>query len=96
MRNIQLGQLVVTAAIAEKYPAPLSGFIARCVERHRSGDWGDLCLDDQEANDEDVEGGGQLLSSYKDEDGTEVWVVTDPVDEQGMRNVTTILRPEDY
>lgn len=96
MKKFQLGQLVVTAAIAAKYPDPLSGFIARCVERHQSGDWGDLCVDDQWANDEDVEGGGQLLSSYKDEDGTEVWVVTDPVDDQGERKVTTILLPGDY
>ena len=93
MNKFQLGQLVVTAAVADKYPAPLSGFIARCVERHQSGDWGV----DKEDNEAALENGGQLMTSYKDpEDRTEVWVITDAQDDQGERKVTTVLFPEDY
>ncbi len=29
--------------------------IQRCLDRHRSGDWGDLCDEDKEMNDQALE-----------------------------------------
>ena len=29
--------------------------IQRCLDRHRTGDWGDLCDEDKEMNDEALE-----------------------------------------
>ena len=31
--------------------------IQRCLERHRNGDWGDLCDEDKQLNDEALDNG---------------------------------------
>ena len=60
------------------------------VERHLSGDFGELSEDDAELNRQAVSEGGRVLSSYRV--GSEkVWVVT-----EADRSVTTVLLPEEY
>ncbi len=90
IKKFHLGELVFTASLAAKY-GTLNGFVAHCVGRHQSGDWGDVPPEDAEANETSLDDGGQLLSSYQDEDGTVIWVIT-----EGDRSVTTCLFPEDY
>jgi len=97
MKTVSLGQVVITnnlwLQLSEQYGADNAATL-RCtaglLERHRSGDWGDLCAEDAEANDAAVKHGGRLLSSYKV--GEEVvWIIT-----ESDRSVTTLLLPEDY
>lgn len=67
------------------------------IPRHLSGDWGELCDEDAYMNDMAVEDGSRILSAYLLPDDTKIWVITDAtVDDQGTREVTTILLPEDY
>jgi len=67
------------------------------INRHLSGDWGDVCREDRAANDEALQTGARLLSAYKLADGTRIWLITDAtVDEHGTRPSTTLLLPSDY
>ena len=75
------------------------------LRRHLAGDWGTLCSDDANLNDEAVRDGSRILSSYEIAKSVTVWVITDAetdIDEAGnlltqpRRMTTTILRPEDY
>jgi hypothetical protein len=59
--------------------------------RHSDGDWGDVCDEDQLANDEALRDGFRLLSSYRAMAGTKYWIIT-----EHDRSVTTILLPEEY
>lgn len=59
--------------------------------RHLRGDWGDLCDDDKQANDEALKEGLRLLSAYRLRDGTKIWIIT-----EADRSVTTALLPDDY
>jgi hypothetical protein len=34
------------------------------LDRHQSGDWGDLCMEDRKMNERDLREGGRLLSAY--------------------------------
>jgi hypothetical protein len=68
------------------------------LERHARGDWGELCAEDRQSNDEALRRGGilqtvghMLQSVYHDRHGTEFWVLSD-----GDRGTTTVLLPEDY
>lgn len=61
------------------------------LARHLSGDWGDLCEEDRELNDQSVTSGGRLLSSYKVKPGVAIWVIT-----EWDRSVTTFLLPSEY
>lgn len=59
--------------------------------RHAQGDWGDVCKEDWESNDEALKSGQRLLSEYKLPDGKRIWIIT-----EWDRSATTLLFPEDY
>ena len=61
------------------------------MARHARGDWGDLCPDDTQANDEALSTGARLLSAYHTGDGRKFWIIT-----EADRSVTTVLLPEEY
>jgi hypothetical protein len=63
----------------------------RLLVRHQHGDWGDVSESDREANDNDVNAGGRLLSSYKLSPQCKLWVIT-----ESDRSATTILLPWEY
>ncbi len=83
-----LGQLVITShadrvLVAEDYH--------RCLQRHVTGDWGEVCDEDREENELSVNEGFRILSAYKDRLGTKFWIIT-----EADRSLTTVLLPEDY
>jgi hypothetical protein len=85
-----LGQVVATpgalSALAEAGQTPLE-FIAR----HATGDWGDLGEEDRRENERSLRDGCRLLSAYRLQDGTKIWVIT-----EADRSSTTLLLPEEY
>lgn len=64
------------------------------LARHQQGDWGDLCTEDRQANEEalDEHDPSRIFSVYG-EAGSDarLYLIT-----EWDRSVTTILRPEDY
>jgi len=88
-----LGRIVVTKGVSEfsgRNP-DFAPFSAICLHsKFGQGDWGNVCDDDKEANNEALKDGGMVLGSYKF-NGTEIWIITD-----SDRKTTTILLPEEY
>ena len=83
-----LGRLVVTSnAEAELNHED----IHNSINRHLSGDWGDLCPEDNEANENALLYGGRLFSSYHDRTGVKFWIIT-----ERDRSATTVLLPDEY
>lgn len=66
------------------------------LDKHVGGDWGTVCDEDAELNDLSLQDGSRILSAYKLNDGTKIWVITDAANDQGQREVTTILLPSEY
>lgn len=72
------------------------------MQRHASGDWGDLDADDCRLNDlAAARHGGRVLSRYPlprsdtdDAPDDAVWIITDDLAE--TESPTTILVPSDY
>ena len=60
------------------------------LARHHHGDWGDLDFHDTLANEEAIEDGDRIFSSYKVA-GEKVWVIT-----EADRSATTVLLPSEY
>jgi len=89
-RPFPLGQTVATpgalAALEKDGEQP-----ATFLDRHVRNDWGNVCHDDWKANDEALELGERVLSSYMLKDGTKIWIIT-----EADRSATTILLPEEY
>jgi len=65
--------------------------VLTAIRRHHSGDWGDLCPEDREANETALQFGGRLFSVYHDRKGVRFWIIT-----QADRNTTTVFLPADY
>jgi hypothetical protein len=62
-----------------------------CFVRHMAGDWGDLDEHDWKANDDAVEFGSRIVSSYCDRRGNSFWIIT-----EADRSSTTVLLPLEY
>lgn len=67
--------------------------LSTLLDRHYSGDWGDVCSEDAASNNEALVNGDGNLHSAFDLKGLNVriWVIT-----EWDRSVTTILFPHEY
>ena len=85
-----LGQIVATPAAIEAMAE--SGQTPQFfLDRHVSGDWGQVDAEDWQSNDEALKDGTRLLSAYTTLKGRKLWIIT-----EWDRSATTILLPEDY
>lgn len=93
VRRFEPGKLAMTSGVQD--------LVIRCglnistlLNRHLSGDWGDLEPFDWQQNESAVNRGDlRILSSYECEDAPDgkIWIIT-----EADRSVTTILLPEEY
>jgi hypothetical protein len=61
------------------------------INRHLTGDWGDLSETDKQENDVAIDVPLRILSAYTLKDQTKIWVIT-----EADRSSTCVLLPEDY
>lgn len=66
------------------------------LERHTSGDWGDLDAEDAQRNNEALVDGSCVLSAYILAEGVRVWIITEAQNDEGVRSYTTLLLPSEY
>ena len=87
-QRFTLGRLVATPNALAQIPAD---DMLASLARHASGDWGDVCPEDWQANEQALCCGSRLFSAYHTGTGTKFWIIT-----EADRSVTTVLMPEDY
>lgn len=95
--RFKLGQLCYTPgaqAVLQRYQ--VSAF--QLLARHVTGDWGDVCPEDAQTNEEALREGARILSAYvlssplgETLAPAKLWVIT-----EADRSVTTLLLPEEY
>ncbi len=86
-----LGKVVATPGAIEVCNKE-SCMLTWLLMRHATGDPGELCADDVEANKQALIYGDRVFSSYKlPNTGVKVWVIT-----EADRSVTTLLLPGEY
>ena len=84
------GRLLATPGVMEATKKAGQG-IEPLLRRHLAGDWGDVCDEDRETNNEALELGNRLVSSYNLSNGVKVWIIT-----ECDRSATTFLLPSEY
>ncbi len=90
MKRFPLGQLVATPGALEVLQK--SGQSpADFLDRHSKGDWGEVCDEDKQANEDALVQGTRLLSAYRTQRGKRLWIIT-----EADRSATTVLLPEEY
>ena len=84
------GQIVSTPgaleAMEEHQCSPLT-----LLARHLSGDWGTVSDDDAASDEEALQCGLRVLSSYEIAPKVTIWLIT-----EADSSVTTLLRPSEY
>lgn len=85
-----LGRVVATpgalAALEDAGQEPVD-----FLDRHSCGNWGIVPEEDWGLNDEAVQRGNRLLSSYCLASGEKLWIIT-----EADRSATTLLLPSEY
>jgi hypothetical protein len=93
--KFSFGQLVATPGALEALHKS-SQSAAEFVQRHVRGDWGDVCDEDRQLNDQSLADGSRILSTYRTSLGEKLWIITEAADDSGQRPATTILLPSEY
>src|SRR5207253_2033193 len=65
--------------------------IVPLIQRHASGDWGDVGAEDWAANEDALRRGGRLFSVYQVGAEIRLWIIT-----EADRSATTVVLPEEY
>jgi hypothetical protein len=88
--KFSLGRVVATPGVLEAFTAsgqsPLD-----FLQRHLTGDWGELDENDVRENELSVEQQWRILSAYTLSTGVKFWIIT-----EADRSVTTFLLPGEY
>ena len=84
----QPGQVVATRGAVEKIPETE---IVLALNRHLQGDWGDVCEEDKQRNNDALVHEERLLSAYHTAGGVKFWIIT-----EADRSATTVLLPDEY
>lgn len=87
-QKFELGQVLITPGARDDLELK---DVMSCLVRHASGDFGDVCEEYWELNEEAVEDEGRIMSAYHDRNGVKFWIIT-----EWDRSATTILLPSEY
>jgi hypothetical protein len=90
MKRFELGLATITPGALELLGS-LEVSPTELLERHASGDWGEIPSEDARENELALEHGFRVMSSYPLSGGVCVWVIT-----ERDRSLTTILLPAEY
>ncbi len=85
-----LGRLVATPGALALLRSAGEDRLPTLLERHRSGDWGNVPAEDARENEFSVRHGFRIVSSYRVA-GERLWVIT-----ERDRSATTLLLPSEY
>ena len=85
-----LGRLVATPGAIDLIRSAGEDLLPALLERHQSGDWGDVPEEDARENEFSVRHGFRIVSSYRVA-GERFWVIT-----ESDRSATTLLLPSEY
>ena len=94
--RFELGQIVATPGALEVCSNVL---LQKCLARHLTGDWGSVCDEDKQANEEALTHGERILSAYPIDPAqpcegfgeNTLWIIT-----EADRSATTFLLPDEY
>jgi len=84
-----LGQIVATPGALDVLDRGAVN-AADLLQRHQSGDWGNVPPEDAEENELSIVNGNRILSSYP-VGNDRIWIIT-----EADRSSTTLLLPEEY
>ena len=94
--RFELGMIVSTPGALEVCS---NVYLQKCLARHLTGDWGSVCDEDKQANEDALTHGERILSAYPIDPAqpcegfgeNTLWIIT-----EADRSMTTFLLPGEY
>ena len=88
-----IGQIVLTQGVHNMVQEDdkFADFVGDSFKRHCQCDWGDLCREDKEMNENALRNGERLFSKYNFNDKVSIYIIT-----EWDGSATTILFPNEY
>jgi hypothetical protein len=93
--HFDLGQVVATPGALDALAQNDSNGL-EYLRRHASGDWGDVCAEDRQANEDALRTGARIFSAYLLPDNSRLWIITDATVDDGTRPSTALLLSQEY
>lgn len=88
--RFELGNLATTSGAVFAFREAKQSMV-EFINRHVTGDWGEVDAHDANENELSVERGFRILSAYTLSTGVKFWIIT-----EADRSVTTVLLPSEY
>jgi hypothetical protein len=90
VNRFNLGQVVATPGALAELEASGDSLLSY-LNRHVTGDWGEVDAHDRKENELSLEHGFRLMSVYTLSSGVRIWIIT-----EADRSSTTMLLPDEY
>lgn len=92
-KKLDLGQIVITqnVNIAIKSNNKFYEFVMESLEKYKNKDWGNMCKEDKEINDDAIKTGESRIFAAYEKEKDKIWIIT-----EWDKSLTTILFPSDY
>lgn len=92
VEKFKTGRLLMTRGVNDRVAqdSSFAELVHASLQRHLSGDWGDVCKEDKAENEFALKNNLRLFSVYSKE-GMGIWIIT-----EADRSATTILFPAEY
>jgi hypothetical protein len=91
----ELGVVVATPPCLEAFQASGDN-PAVFLQRHLTGDFGDLSDEDRKLNEQAVVNGDRIISAYTLANGVKIWIITEAIGDDGKRASSCLLLPSCY
>lgn len=96
MALFDMGQVVMTCGVSGRIAdSEIYAFLVqKALQMHSEGNWGDVCDENWESNQNALRNGGRLFSVYimsELDPEDKIWIITEE-----DRSATTVLLPEEY
>jgi hypothetical protein len=92
-KKFTLGQVVTTRAVSDRMAddETFAKQVINSLAKHLAGDWGDVCEEDKQSNEEALKYDSRVLSSYGKDTDQHILIIT-----EADRSVTAVLYPSEY
>ena len=88
--KFSLGQIVATPGALDLLQESGES-AADFLSRHVRGDYGEICEEDRQLNDQAIVDGSRILSAYRTSKGERLWIIT-----EADRSSSCLLKPDEY
>ena len=91
--QFNLGNIYLTPGAIEALAGENPG---RLLKAHQTLEMGELSYLDYQENLLSVREGFRIFSAFRTANGTKIWIISEAVGEDGLRERTVILTPSEY